>query len=151
MKQKLAFTLILAVLFIFACDDKTPDAMIENYKMEVIQTEADFAEMAKEKGVLAAFLAFADENAVLMRGNKIIKGKANIKAHFETQAADYNDFKLMWKPDFVDVSASGDLAYTYGKYTSKVLRNDGTTGEGAGIFHTVWKRQADGSWKFVWD
>ena len=61
------------------------------------------------------------------------------------------DEKLIWKPDFVDVSASGDLAYTYGAYTYSYKDSTGAIVEQGGIFHTVWKRQADGGWRFVWD
>ena len=58
---------------------------------------------------------------------------------------------LVWKPDYVDVSESGDLAYTYGKYTFTSRDSTGRKVVSKGIFHTVWKRQEDGSWKFVWD
>jgi len=58
---------------------------------------------------------------------------------------------LISAPNLIDVSASGDLAYTYGSYTSKILANDGNVSDGSGTFHTVWKRQSNGEWKFVWD
>jgi ketosteroid isomerase-like protein len=56
---------------------------------------------------------------------------------------------LTWSPDFIDVSASGDMAYTYGKYNYTTTDSLGNVSEIEGIFHTVWKRQADGNWKFV--
>lgn len=36
-------------------------------------------------------------------------------------------------------------------YTYSVTDSTGETKSSSGIFHTVWKRQADGTWKFVWD
>ena len=51
----------------------------------------------------------------------------------------------------MDVSESGDLAYTYGKYTFSAFDSNAKKIEAKGIFHTVWKRQEDGSWKFVYD
>ena len=89
--------------------------------------------------------------AVLMRNNKLVIGKKNLSVLFENQASKPKDEKLSWKPDFVDVSASGDLAYTYGQYTYSYTDSTGTIVESEGVFHTVWKRQADGSWRFVWD
>ena len=56
-----------------------------------------------------------------------------------------------WKPDFVDVSSSGDLGYTYGQYTFIRLDSIGNETASQGIFHTVWKRQSDGNWRFVYD
>ncbi|MFC2138829.1 YybH family protein, partial [Bacteroidota bacterium] len=59
--------------------------------------------------------------------------------------------KLEWKPDYIDVSTSGDLGYTFGKFTFSAKDTTGKLIESEGIFHTVWKRQEDGSWKYVWD
>ncbi|MBK7030961.1 MAG: hypothetical protein IPH45_17925 [Bacteroidales bacterium] len=43
------------------------------------------------------------------------------------------------------------MAYTYGKYTWKINNGNGDTTVYKGVFHTVWKKQGDGSWKYVWD
>jgi ketosteroid isomerase-like protein len=43
------------------------------------------------------------------------------------------------------------MAYTYGKYIWKIKETDSTFVEYKGVFHTVWKRQKDNSWKYVWD
>ena len=53
--------------------------------------------------------------------------------------------------DYIDVAASGDLAYSYGDYQFSALNENNEPVEASGIFHTVWKRQSDGSWKYVWD
>ena len=58
---------------------------------------------------------------------------------------------LTWSPTFVDVSQSGDLAYTYGDFTLSFPDSLGQIQKRTGIFHTVWKRQKDGNWRFVWD
>jgi ketosteroid isomerase-like protein len=58
---------------------------------------------------------------------------------------------LKWTPDFIDVAASCDLGYTYGKYTFAVTDSTGKVNESRGYFHTVWKKQKDGNWRFVWD
>ena len=116
-----------------------------------MEVEKDFAFMADEEGISRAFLAYAAEEAVLMRNNKLVIGKQNLSMLFENQASKPKDEKLSWKPDFVDVSASGDLAYTYGQFIYSFTDSTGSTVENTGVFHTVWKRQADGSWRFVWD
>ena len=59
--------------------------------------------------------------------------------------------ELTWEPEFVDVSTDGTLAYTYGPYTFKAMDKDGNPISAEGLFHTVWKRQADGNWRFVYD
>lgn len=122
---------------------------IEKLKSEIINTEQDFAEMAKKEGLAKAFLTFAAEDAVLNRNNSVLKGKVAIKAYFENQT--FKEMNLEWTPDFVDVASSGDLAYTYGRYTFTYIDIIGETIIDEGIFHTVWKRQVDGKWLFVWD
>lgn len=121
---------------------------IDQFKKEILETEYAFAKMAKEEGVGAAFLAFAADSAVLSRETLII-GKENIETHFANLP--YTDVILEWEPDFVDVSSSGDLGYTYGKYNFSATDQYGKKINTSGIFHTVWKKQPDGRWKYVWD
>lgn len=144
-------TLTYSLLFLFVLDSCASDKnkTMENYKAEIIQVENDFAKMAKEEGVQKAFLYFAADNAVLNRNNTIIEGKAAIKEHFEKQTL--KNVQLNWAPDFVEVALSGDIAYTYGHYTFSAINDNGEIVKDEGIFHTVWKKQADGRWKFVWD
>lgn len=134
---------------IAVCSCETDSDRMERSKKEIMEAEKAFALMADKEGIDIAFLEYADENAVLMRNNSIIKGHNSIKAHFSNLNSDGG--KLTWSPDFVDVAASGDLGYTYGKYLLTSLDSVGSRIESTGIFHTVWKRQKDGTWKFVWD
>jgi ketosteroid isomerase-like protein len=115
-------------------------------KTEILQAEKDFAAMAKEKGVATAFYTFADTNAVIKRGNQLVKGKGSIK-EFYFQQLQKGD--LQWTPEFVD--ASGELGYTYGPFTYSEKDSTGKAIETKGFFHTVWRKQKDGKWKFVWD
>ena len=87
----------------------------------------------------------------LLRNNNLVIDKKEITNHFENQPSKNTEVSLTWKSDFVEVAASGDLVYTYGKYTYSFVDADGNTIENKGVFHTVWKRQLDGTWKFVWD
>ncbi|MBS1505595.1 MAG: nuclear transport factor 2 family protein [Bacteroidetes bacterium] len=115
-------------------------------KKEILQTEKDFAAMAKEKGIENAFHSFADTNAVIKRGNQLVRGKESIKDYYHRQV---QPGELQWEPTFVD--ASGELGYTYGPFTYIEKDSSGRLSETKGYFHTVWKRQKDGKWKFVWD
>lgn len=140
--MKKQFFAVLLSTCLIACN---PSAEVESIRTEILRTEKEFEKMAAEKGLMEAFYSFADENAVIKRGqDSLIKGKENIRNYYEKSGK--RKITLTWTPDFIDVSESGDLAYTYGKY---VLKTDTSSSEG--IFHTVWKRQEDKSWKYVWD
>ena len=147
--KHIGIALLLIGAFLNACQMDKSKKSTEQLKNEIIQAEHDFAAMAKEKGMAEAFLAFAAEDAVINRADSLIKGKPAIQNYFSNQTL--QDVQLAWEPDFVDVAASGDLGYTYGKYTFSAVTSSGKTIQATGIFHTVWKRQPDGSWKFVWD
>jgi len=122
----------------------------EDIKKEIYLAEKAFEKMALEKGIAEAFYFFAAENAVIKRENdSLITGKENIRNYYEKR--DLKDATVNWTPDFIDVSESGDLGYTYGKYIWKIKDKEGKIVEYKGVFHTVWKRQKDNSWKYVWD
>lgn len=137
---------IIGVLFVLACQ---PMNKKETWIKEIENVENQFASYAADHGIKAAFVEFAAPDAVIMRNNTVYKGIAAIEELYSQQ--DLSNVTLEWKPDFIDVSDSGDLAYTYGKYRYSVTAVDGTVQTSEGIFHTVWKRQPDGAWKFVWD
>jgi len=143
--------IVLTLPMLFSCVSESDQESLEKWKLEILETEKSFALMADEEGISRAFLTYAAEDAVLMRNNKLVIGKQNLSELFENQGSKPKDEKLSWKPDFVDVSASGDLAYTYGQFSHSYTDSTGVTVEDTGVFHTVWKRQADGSWRFVWD
>ena len=122
---------------------------MNTYEKEIFETEKAFAKLAKEKGLKIAFTTFAADDAVLMRGNKLIKGKKEIGNYFDSLSL--KDPQLDWEPELVEASASGDLGYTYGPYTFKWKDSEGKLEEATGIFHTVWRKEPDGKWRYVWD
>lgn len=146
--MKIHILLVFAVcLLAFACKPKIDK---EALKKEVFDTEKAFELAAKEKGVPEAFHEFAAPDAVILRaGDSIISGKEGILNFYQQRKN--NNATVSWTPDFIDVSDDGTLGYTYGKYCWKIPQEDNTVKEYKGIFHTVWKKQPDGSWKYVWD
>lgn len=141
--------IIFAFIALMSCtvEQRLPD--IEAVKQEVRTAEKAFASMAAIDGVPAAFAHFAADDAVLLRGKRLVKGKAELREYFSAQP--FTEVKLNWKPDFVDVAASGDLAYSYGPYTFSAKDSSGQMISDTGYFHTVWKKQPEGQWRFVWD
>ena len=121
----------------------------EQMRQQIVDTEKAFAAMAASDGVGIAFEHFAADDVVMHRGNRLIKGKTELQEYFAKQTL--TDVKLSWEPTYTDVSACGDLAYTYGPYTFSAKDTSGAEINDTGFFHTVWKRQAYGEWKFVWD
>jgi ketosteroid isomerase-like protein len=148
MKSKVSITVIaIAAVFLFAWQTGSRK---KDFEKEVHDAEKAFEKMASEKGIAEAFYFYADENAVIKRQNDtLIKGRDNIRNYYAGQ--NLKNATVNWTPDFISVSENGDLAYTYGKYIWTNKNDKGELKTATGVFHTVWKRQKDGSWKYVWD
>lgn len=142
--------LSVIIILITACSKKNNISNLASAKEEVMKVENDFKRLSKTKGIAEAFYTFADSNAVIKREHDtLIQGKENIKIYYSHPK--FRNASVSWKPDFVQVSNDGTLAYTYGKYVWIVIDSAGNKNNFTGIFHTVWKRQKDGSWKYIWD
>ncbi len=151
-KTFVSFATILA-LFLSSCKDGSTERTsktADEYKEEIRQAERDFETMAADKGIAEAFAFYADSNAVISRDNdSIITGKDSIRNFYSSKF--YQTAKVKWAPDFIEVSDDGTLGWTYGRYVWNNVDSTGKPVEFKGVFHTVWKRQKDGSWKWVWD
>jgi len=147
---KKSFIVVACSMILLSCSTGEKSNVSNNAREEVAQTEKHFAEMAIQKGIAEAFAFFADSNAVIKRGkDSLIKGKEAIRNFYATDF--YKSASVQWSPDFIDISNDGTLAYTFGKYSWQSKDSTGTINESKGIFHTVWKKQKDGEWKYVWD
>ncbi len=146
-RMKYYYLIPATLLCLTACGPSTVPGDREQWKEEIVQAEQDFAQMAQKDGIEKAFTTYAADSAVVMRNNDVIIGKEKIAAHYKNQTSK----GLSWEPDFVEVSKSGDLGYTYGRYRFLSVDSLGQTHAQTGIFHTVWKRQEVGTWRFVWD
>ena len=60
------------------------------------------------------------------------------------------DLKLTWAPTAVIAASSGDLGFSSGTY-DMTFTDKGKPVHDKGKYVTVWKKQADGSWKAVRD
>ena len=144
--------LLLSILLSCSSPKSSNENKLNNEKaiQEIEKAEKDFAQMAADKGIAEAFYFFADSAATIKRQNDtLIHGKDAIKSFYSTPF--YQKATVKWSPDFVDASVDGDMGYTYGKYGWSSTDSAGKTITFNGVFHTVWKKQPDGSWKYVWD
>ncbi|HLA54616.1 MAG TPA: DUF4440 domain-containing protein [Flavobacterium sp.] len=148
MKTKIICIALTAVSIALFSTTKKVDK--HDYEIEIFAAEKAFCDMAKDKGIADAFYFYADENAVIKRQNDtMIKGRENIRKFYDNPQI--KRASVAWKPSLVSVSESGDLGYSYGNYIWTSKNEKGEPKTSTGVFHTVWKRQKDGSWKYVWD
>jgi len=149
--KRVYFYFTASIVISFAsCSNEKNEISIEQTRTEIRDAEKAFETMAGEKGIAEAFWFYADSTAVIKRQNDtLIHGKEGIRSYYSTDF--YKNALVKWSPDFIDVSGNGDMAYTYGKYVWQSKDSSGNPIEFKGVFHTVWKRQKNGEWKYVWD
>lgn len=126
-----------------------PERQWSDVESEIVRVERSFQLMTVSEGIAQAFKHFAAPNAVLNRNNILIRGRDSIFSFYNKPV--YHNAQVNWSPESVTVSKSEDLAQSYGSYTWTVIGKDGSKKVSNGIFMTVWQRQPDGSWKYIWD
>ncbi len=111
---------------------------------ELMDADRAFAAHAQAEGVVAAFTAYAAEDALMVTSSEIATGRAGVAARFAQwpQGA-----RLEWAPETARVSARGDMGWTWGN--SAYIAPDGTRTPGRYV--SVWTRDYDGNWRFAFD
>jgi ketosteroid isomerase-like protein len=128
--------LLFSVLFLLGCSQASetpPDAA------PVIAAERAFAAEARQIGWVEAFERHSTAEAIVLgaRPRNAHEAMAGI------DPANRGDTSLSWAPEFAGVSRGGDIGFTTGPFNG---------GDAAfGQYFTVWRRQADGSWKWIYD
>lgn len=114
------------------------------------QLEAEFMKAAAERGSQGYLSYYADNAVEVPNGGALIQGKTNIAPGMSF--LDDRDNRLTWTPVGGEVSASGDLGYTYGKYEFLSKDKEGKMKVQYGKYTSIWKLQKDGSgrWSSIW-
>jgi ketosteroid isomerase-like protein len=113
------------------------------------QLEGEFMKAAAERGSTGYMSYYADDSVELPNGGPIIEGKISIAKGMGF--LDQKDNRLTWTPVGADISASGELGYTFGTYEFQSKDKDGKPAVDHGKYTSIWKKQKDGSWKVVLD
>jgi ketosteroid isomerase-like protein len=136
------FRPVLALLLLAGCcrDIQTDPSVL-------VATDLEFSRMSVEKGLNAAFIFYADDSVVKLRDGAfpIIGKNAMVKDYLSKPDS---GIILKWKPVRADVGRSNDLGYTYGNWELYLKHRDTTL---YGNYITIWKKQADGKWKYILD
>jgi len=122
---------------------------------DMIAADRAFSAMSVEKGRHAAFLAYMADNVRLFDGpSPPLVGKAAVAAHYaeqEKSPAYAKNAVLAWEPIEAEASPDGVLGFTRGRWTFTNTDAEGKDVKVAGYYTTIWRRQADGQYKFVLD
>lgn len=109
---------------------------------QVRATERAFAKTMADRDH-AAFISFLAPEAVFFNANGVLRGSKQVgdgwKRMYEAAKAPFS-----WEPEQVEVLESGTLALSSGPVYDPDHKRVGT-------FNSVWRRDAGGKWKIVFD
>jgi ketosteroid isomerase-like protein len=143
MKAAWTISLLFVLLFPDLCGGRQPAAESrEELVRQVRQAETGFASTMADRDY-KRFSSFIAEEAIFFGQRGTYRGKAAViqawKQYFDGTQAPFS-----WEPAVVEVLDSGKLALTSGP-----VRNP--QGNETGTFTSIWRREADGSWKVIFD
>ncbi len=105
----------------------------------LIEAERAFAADADRLGTAAAFLAWSEPDALILTAH----GEASVREVFVSAERRDDDVRLVWWPTWITLSRDGSVGVSSGPFERD--------GRRAGYFLTLWRRQADGSWRWFFD
>ena len=120
----------------------------QNPEEVLLKADRDFNQATKEKG-LEGWMQFMADDVILLRGKAVI-GKEAARAAIKS---DWDDpsYSLTWEPKHGDMFKSGKMGITTGRWTYRGKDEKGQVGTLYGDYLTVWQKQADGTWKVIYD
>jgi ketosteroid isomerase-like protein len=117
-------------------------------KVLLYDLEARFAKDTLERGGAGFASWFAPDGVALGNGQPPVIGQVAIAKSASWLAKDY---QLTWTPTDAQMSPSGDMGYTWGHFEGRSKDSNGNPVLTSGRYMTIWRREADGSWKVVLD
>ncbi|MEO5816518.1 MAG: DUF4440 domain-containing protein [Gemmatimonadaceae bacterium] len=116
---------------------------------EIRAADTDFSRDATKFGTGEAFGRYAAQDAQIFSGpGEFITGPTAITESFGPPG---KKSSLVWHPVEGEMAKSGDLGFTVGNAVFNGERDDGALIVRYSKYMTVWKRQRDGSWRYVVD
>lgn len=107
----------------------------------MVAAERAFSKLSVEKGFKESFLTYIAEEGILFRPTPV-KGKEMLASRPNPP------IQLVWWPSHAEIARSGEMGWTTGPWER---RSEGSDEVAHGHFVTVWKKQADGNWRWVID
>jgi ketosteroid isomerase-like protein len=124
------------------------DPTMKPGKALLLDLEAKFGKDVAEHGGAGFAAWFADDGVALGNGEAPVIGKVAIA---KSANWDPKTYQLTWTPTDAVMGPSGDMGYTWGHFEGHSKDQNGNPVLTSGRYMTIWRKQADGSWKVVLD
>ncbi len=140
--------MLLILSVVFSCNQHQVDKKAEGEKL--MQLSREWSKSAATPDLEKTLNYWAEDAVVMAPGQPTLKGRNAIRGMLQASSK-IPGFQISWEPLSVELSASGDLAYMTEHNQVTVTDSLGQPITEHNKVVTIWKKQADGSWKNVVD
>jgi ketosteroid isomerase-like protein len=140
MRHPIARATLIAIVVLCARTAESQTAQALAAQVRAAETAFAKTMAARDRDAFASYVA---DEAVFFNNLEVLRGRTAVVVGWQ---AFFDDAKapFSWEPDTVEVLASGTLALTSGPVRDR-------DGKQIGTFNSIWRREADGRWKVVFD
>lgn len=131
-----------------AAPNPLTDPTFKPGKTVLFDLEARFAKDVLARGGAGFADWFAEDGVALGNGAAPLIGRVAIA---KSANWDPKVYQLTWTPTDAVMGASGDVGWTWGHFEGTSKDANGNPVKTTGRFITIWRKQADGSWKVALD
>ncbi|HET6996041.1 MAG TPA: DUF4440 domain-containing protein [Chitinophagaceae bacterium] len=148
MRNNLFFLLALCILIV-ACNNAKPDLKAE--EAAIRKADSTWAILAKNGTDVERIISYwSDDAVVIAPGQPVVKGKEALRKMVEDSKS-IPGFSVTWRSTDIQLSPDGKMAYLSGQNLMTMNNSEGTRISVPGRGYTIWRKQADGTWKCVVD
>ena len=133
----------LALAWVSCAAACAPSVNVEQERNALLALDREWSQTTKDMNKFVSY--FAPDASFHAQGMPVATGSAAIMDTFMKISATPG-FSVQWTATKAEVSTAGDVGYTVGTYEASM---SGATEKGKYV--SVWKKQADGTWKVVED
>ena len=138
------YHLMLAGLLALAATACAPQVDVEAEKNAIREMDRQWENATNANGA-EGWVSFVTEDAVLYPPNHpIVRGKEAIGEYMQPQFPP--DSSVQWKPDQIEVSSAGDMAFMFGTYEIAFIGPEGDPVSSTGKYGNAWTKMPDDTW-----
>ncbi len=145
MEKRLILTLGIVMCLVLSLGCQGPAGLSEADRTAIRQGDENFVKLANAKDFKGAAALYAEDAILLLPNQAAVQGRAAIQAALETSPV--SNFQLQ----ILEIEGGADLAYERGTYSETATPIGAAPIEDRGKYLTIWRKQADGSWKMLRD
>jgi uncharacterized protein (TIGR02246 family) len=139
----LALCILVGLGFSIGCQaPQGPAGLSEADRTAIRQVDENLVKLANAQDSKGAVALYADDATVLPPNQAALEGRAAIQAWMEAPRP-VSNFQMK----SLEIEGRGDLAYDRGTYSVTVTPAGAAPIQNRGKYLTIYRKQADGSWK----